>query len=238
MNSATGILSPHGSTFTAFNNPMYIVSKGIDTNTAVRGFQLQSNAWRNMPVTDFYSGKAITSRVPGTFIFAGRAVNIPGIETVRQGGAISAFTAKHGLNDFLGNDLIDMNRNATRQMVAGCVSRMAGAPRGSDPINWVSTNLNMALSSRNANGAVQLQEAVAMVMALYENKTNTRISTMTIRNHTLTANMTGLDNRYAQAMRAAFEIGVLTDVNIRPRDNITIGGLLNMLAALDAKIGL
>jgi hypothetical protein len=164
-------------------------------------------------------------------------VNIPGIENVPRGGNISAFTAKYALEDFLGYDGVDLNQSATRHMVAGCVARMAGAPKNADPIAWINSNLNVTLSSRNAAGLVQVQEAAAMVMALYENKSNTSIRNMTIRNFQTTSRM-ALDSRYAQAVRAGFETGILTDTGMNPADSITIRVLLDMLAALDGKIRL
>jgi hypothetical protein len=74
-------------------------------------------------------------------------------------------------------------------------------------------------------------------MALYENKTNTRVGSMIIRNHASTAGMT-LDTRYAQAVRAAFEIGIVNNGEFQPAAPITVGDFFNMLAALDGRIGL
>jgi hypothetical protein len=239
IGTGSGIFSPrHILAAEAFDAAMFLTAKGLPEHTVVNGYRFVNGAWVNMTVTDHHNGKAITTRMPGVFIFAGREVNIPGIENVPRGGNISAFTAKYGLEDFLGYDGVDLNQAATRYMVAGCVARMAGAPKDADPIAWINANLNVSLSSRNATGNVQVQEAAAMVMALYEMKTKTSIRTMTIRNFQITARMTGLDNRYAQAVRAGFETGVLTNTSIRPADSITIRGLLEMLAGLDAKVRL
>jgi hypothetical protein len=238
-NGTNGIFSArHQEAFGQYDAAMFLVAKGLPEYTVVNGYSHVNGGWVNLPVTDHHNGKAITVRAPGRFVFSGREVNIPGIENVPKGGNISAFTAKYGLEDYLGYDGVDLNQNATRYMVAGCVARMAGAPKDADPIAWVNANLNVTLSSRNANSNVQVQEAAAMVMALYEKRTNTSISKMTIRNFQATARMTGLDDRYRQAVRAGFETTVLTDTNMRPADAITIRVLLDMLAALDAKVKL
>jgi hypothetical protein len=239
IGTGSGIFSSrHMPVIEAFDASMFLVAKDLPEHTVVNGHRFEGGSWIHIPVADHHNGKAINTRIPGTFIFSGREVNIPGIENVPRGGNISAFTAKYGLEDFLGYDGVDLNQNATRYMVAGCVARMAGAPKNADPIAWINTNLNVTLSSRNANGNVQVQEAAAMVMALYEKKTNTAIRTMTIRNFQTTARMTGLDDRYAQAVRAGFETGVLTNANMRPADSITIRALLDMLAGLDSKVKL
>jgi hypothetical protein len=237
--TGNGIFSSgHQRVYDEYDASMFIVAKGLPEYTVVNGYRNENGAWVNQPITDHANGKAMTTRIPGTFIFTGREVNIPGIENVPKGGNISAFTAKYGLEDYLGYDGVDLNQRATRYMVAGCVARMAGAPKDADPIAWINANLNVTLSSRNATGNVQAQEAAAMVMALYEKKTNTEIRRMTIRNHQATARMTGMDDRYAQAVRAGFETKVLTDTNMRPADPITIRQLLDMLAGLDAKVKL
>jgi hypothetical protein len=141
------------------------------------------------------------------------------------------------LADSFGHGDIDLHQNATRSMVLGCIARLAGAPAASDPITWVASNMNVTLANRNANGLVAQQEAIALVMALYERKTHTRISSVIIRNHSHTAGMT-LDTRYAHAVRAAFELNIVSDRNLQPGAPVTVGDLLGMLAALDAKVGL
>jgi hypothetical protein len=77
-----------------------------------------------------------------------------------------------------------------------------------------------------------------MLMALYEHKTNSQIKNLTIRNYQTPSALKRLDDRYAQAMRAAFELGILTNTELRPANPITIGELLDMLGALNAKVKL
>jgi hypothetical protein len=223
---------------TSFSNPMYIVSKPVTEGTYADGFKAENGMWVPQPTVENFNGYAFSTLTPGTFVFAGRTVNIPGIEDVPRGGHISAFTAKYGLEDYLGDDGVDLTRNATRLMVAGSVARIAGAPETADPIAWISSNLNMRPASRGATGLVQTQEAVAMVMALYEQKTGTSVEDMTIRNYQITAGMVGLDDRYAQAVRAAYEAGILTDTEMRPATPVTIRTLLDMLGALNGKVKL
>ncbi len=233
-----GIIGTRTEPILNLDAPMQVISKPLPENTYADGYKNENGMWVPQPTTENYNGYAIITLTPGTYVFAGRTVNIPGIEEVPRGGHISEFTARYGLEDYLGYDGVDLNQNATRLMVAGSVARIAGAPKTADPIVWISSNLNVQLSSRNSGGLVQTQEAVAMVMALYEKKTNTQISGMVIRNYQITANMTGLDDRYDQAMRAAFETGILTDTAIRPANPVTIRMLLDMLGALNGKVKL
>jgi hypothetical protein len=47
-----------------------------------------------------------------------------------------------------------------------------------------------------------------------------------------------LDTRYAQAVRAAFELGIVNNPDLQPNMPVTVGDLLDMLSILDTKVGL
>jgi hypothetical protein len=240
--NAGGIIAPQWIAVEALNAPLYIVATNATPETTVNAFRQvrggTSPDWQILPVTEHANGFALVTQTPGVYAFSGRAVSIPGIGDVPLGNAITSLVARFGLAEVFGHGDIDLHRNATRQMAAGGIARLAGAPAAADPITWVSANMNVVLANRNAMGLVSQQEAVAMVMALYERKTNTRVNSIIIRNHRHTAGMT-LDSRYAQAVRAAFEVGIITaDIDFQPGDAATIGDLLGMLAALDTKVGL
>jgi hypothetical protein len=237
----TGIIATQVIPVTLLDAAMHVVTTNNPPNTSVSAFsQMRSGntvVWQPLPVTQHVNGHALVAQTTGTFVFTGHVVNIPGIENVAGGNAITAMVARFGLADILGTGEIDLHENATRHMVVGSIARLAGAPREADPITWVSANMNVTLANRNAQGLVAQQEAIALVMALYERRTNTRVSSIIIRNHQNTANMT-LDSRYAQAVRAAFEIGIVNDRNLQPATPVTIGDLLDLLAALDTRVGL
>jgi len=167
-------------------------------------------------------------------VFAGRVVVIPGIVDVPWGSTITTLVARYGLEDLFGVGL-DLYEPATRQMIAGSIARMGGAPRGTDPFNWIQGNLTVQTTSRNAQGFVSNQEAIAMAMALYGHRTNSRIDQMNIRNFQNTAGM-DLDQRFAQAVRAAFEVGIVSDSSINPAGSMTIGEFLNMMALLSNRV--
>ena len=120
-------------------------------------------------------------------------------------------------------------------MIVASVARIAGAPVNADPIAWSAANLNVQMTNRNANALLQTQEAIAIVMALYERRTNTSIAQITIRDTQAIAGM-NLDPRYSQAVGAAFEIGIITNRNINPQGSITIGEFLDMLTQFNQRI--
>jgi len=235
-NFASGILSPVQQDFAQFDAAVHLIATSTGDNAFVTGYERITGRWMPQSMIEHHNGPAMVARAPGVFSFTGRNVNIPGIVDEEHGTVITRLVARYGLEDFLGLNL-DLHQNATCNMLAGSVARMAGAPRGANPIEWVDANLNINMSSRNANQLMSQQESIAMIMALYEHRTNTRIDNLMIRNFVHTANM-NLDSRYAQAVRAAFELELVTDYDLNPAGPITIGEFLNMLAILDARVPL
>jgi hypothetical protein len=219
---------------TEFDSAMHLVVTTVDYDTSVNAFRHQAGQWVPLTTVEHDNGRAITSRTPGTFAFTGRTVTIPGITEVPRATTVISIVARFGLEDLFGLDA-DLQQNATRAMVVGSMARIAGAPHGADPMTWGAANLNVTLSSRNPNGLISNQEAIAVVMAVYERRTNTTVNSIMVRNFRNTQGMQ-LDNRYAQAVRAAFEIGMVTDTEIDPAGPITIGEFLNMLAELTSRI--
>ena len=233
---ADGILTTTQMTVTEFDSPMHVMPNNTSDDMFVAGFTMQAGQWIPQVLVDTLDGPSIISRAPGTFAFTGRVVNIPGIVYVPQGQAITGIVARFGLEDILGLNL-DLQQNANRHMVVGSVARIAGAPHGADPMTWAAANLNVTMTSRNGDALISRQEAIAVVMALYEQLTNTRVDSVMIRNFQNTADM-NLDNRFAQAVRAAFEVGLVTDTQMNPEGPLTIGEFLDILAALNARLPL
>jgi hypothetical protein len=229
-----GILTTTTMPVTEFNAAMHVVATNVDYDTSVNAFRMQAGQWVPQTALEYHNGRAMTSLTPGTFAFTGRRVSIPDIAEVPRATTVTSIVARYNLEDLFGAN-VDLHQNANRRMVIGSMARIAGAPAHSDPMAWGVANLNVNLSSRNAQGLISRQEAVAVVMAVYEHRTNTSVESIAIRNFQNTAGMQ-LDSRYAQAVRAAFEIGILTDPYFDPAGPITIGEFLNILAELTSRV--
>jgi hypothetical protein len=235
MHTGTGgfITSTVGQVAT-LDAPMHLTITDIPHNYSVTGYNLLGGRWVMQNLVQFMGGQAITARAPGTFAFTGREILIHGIEEVAHGRAIHAMVTRFGLEDFFGAE-IELDDLADREMVIGSIARIAGAPRGADQIEWAVRNLNVSISSRNPDALIQNQEAVAVIMALYERGTSSRVADIRIRDFRRTAEM-NLDRRYAQAVRAAFEVGILTDTGFNPTAAITVGEFLEMLGNFNSRV--
>jgi len=229
-----GILTARRFPITEFDSAMHVVATQTAENMFIAGYRNVGGNWQAETLFEVHNGRAFLARTPGEFAFAGRIVEIAGIETVPRGPVVISIVARYGLEDLFGVN-VDLAANANREMVVGSIARAAGVPQGADAFAWANANLNVTLSSRNAAGLISNQEAIAVIMSLYEHRTNTRISTMRINNPARTAAM-NLDARYAQAVRAAFEMGIVTDTALNPAGSVTIGQFLDMLTLLNSRV--
>jgi hypothetical protein len=225
-----GILSSRVYEITEFDASMHVIATPPNVSHSVFGYEFANNNWQTRNLIEYNNGRAILARAPGRFAFTGREIIIPDIEITPRGGTVVEIVSRFGLEDLFGT-YVDLEQNANRQMVMGSIARMAGQPRGADAFAWANANLNVQTTSRNQRGLISRQEAIAITMALYEQRTGTSVSTIRISNQNTTANMT-LDQRHAQAVRAAFEIGIISDTYMNPAGHITIGEFLDMLTLL------
>lgn len=217
------------------DSSMRIIAREFDDATVILAYRLVNGVWLPVEVIDFGDARGIFTNRPGTYVFTGRVINIPGFETERHAGNVTAIIARHGLDDLFGREMIDIHANSTRMMVAGSVARIAGAPRAANPFDWLN-NAGVNISARNPNAYITQQEAVHMLMVAYQNRTGTNIQTLRITNFGAIANVQNLDDRYRQSVSAALQLGLFTDSNFNARGQISIRELFNMLGTLDARL--
>ncbi len=219
-------------------NPLLITLKNIAAEVSAKGYQFKAGNWAAKELLNIGSGKGFYSLEPGIFIFAGSQLIVPGLNNVPNAGALTTIITKYNLDDFFGKGpAFNLDAQTGRYAAVASIARMMGAPKGSDPFAWLQTK-GINLSSRNQSEPISTEEAVYMVMLLYENKTNTKLSTVQIRDFTITNNMVGLDDRYKQAVRVAVQSGIYSNRNMQPKFKITVRDFLQMLAALDSKVKL
>ncbi len=235
-NSLSGLLKGAG-LITNLETPIVLVPKGLEPDANIRGYQLVNNNWLSKELTPYGEVKAIYTKSPGLFVFTGRPSALENLGPIPNAGNLSGIIGKYGLDDFFGANFTTGD-TATRGMVIGSIARMAGAKRGDDGASWLKNNLGISVSGRNSSGSIQAQEAVHLVMSLYEAKTNTKISTLKIRNQNITAGIEGINQQYLQSIKAAYDLGILTDEDFVPSSGITIGKLLDMLTNLNNKVKL
>lgn len=213
----------------------------IGKNTAElmigNGYEYVAGAWVQHETTPYGEGRAIYPTAAGTFIFAGRPSSIAALEGVLDGARMTALIYKYNLEDFFGQISYEtLELYVTRDMLAGTAARIAGAPRGVDSITWLNQNRQMGLSTRGSQAPIEMQEALYLVVSLYEFQTNTPIANIQIRNFAITNNMTGLENKYRQHVRAAFELGIYSDRNMKPGAVVKVREILKILVDLDKRV--
>ncbi|MCL1996236.1 MAG: hypothetical protein FWG63_08525 [Defluviitaleaceae bacterium] len=220
-----------------FDRAILLQVRTGDGTASITAFQWVTALWAEVATT-FDNGRGIMVSAPGAFVFAGRVIDIPNLTGMPGSGQAIGIVARHGLDDFFGPGTIDTNDTATRAMLTESVARMLGAPRGTPNANAWLRNNGVNLPPGAATAPISTQEALHFVMVVYEVQTGTRAETIRITNFGLTSNLQGLNPTFATSFRAAVELGLYTNINLQPTATVTIGGLLDILTALDTLIGL
>jgi len=216
-----------------------IIGKNTAEINVGSGYEYIADAWVRRETYSYGEGQAMYPTAAGIFIFTGRPVQIPALAGMPGGASITSLIYKYSLEDFFGQISYELlERYTSRDMLAGTVACIAGAPRGTDSIAWLNQNRQMRLSTRNSQAPIELQEALYLVVSLYEFKTNTPVANIQVRNFTLTNNMTNLDNKYRMHVRAAFELEIYAEPNMNPTSPVKIREILSMLAELDKRVKL
>ncbi len=212
-----------------------IVAYPVEATSSVSGYRQGSGIWTTVNAMDYMGKKGIYSTLTGVFVFAGRTINIPGINEVPNGTPITNLVSKFGLDDYLGkSNTMNLSAPLTRSMAIGCAARLAGAPRTTDPTAFFASK-GIILSTRATQEPITVQEAIYLTMMAYQARTNTKVETMQIRNYTLTSGINGIQTNYKKSVQAAFEIGIYSNTGMNPNSNITVSEFLQMLINMAAK---
>jgi hypothetical protein len=215
------------------------VSTRFDVDSgALEGYQsLAGNLWTNMPTMQVGDGQGFFTNQLASFVFTGRIIHIPYLDTVVGGPQARGVIGRHGLDDFFGRGNIDINAHATRSMLVDSLARMSGAPRGSNSVQWLRAE-GVDVSAAGMQNPITNQSALNLLMLVYENRTGTRIDSLQIRNMNVINNMQGLDPHYRAAVAAAVELNLVDGTTLQPNSILSIGELLEMLAVMDSLLGL
>ena len=221
----------------ALDAPMLISLKDADITTNATGYKWDAQ-WLAQDTFAIGSGKGFYTATPGSYIFAGVKINMPGAENMP--GAQTAYTiiSKYGLTDFIGFEgNINLDGVVTRDTVLNSVARMMGAPRGSNAVQFLKSK-GYNIAGAGTQSAATLQESIYLTMTVYETKTKTKVATMQVKNFNALNGITGINDNYKPYIRVANELGIYNAANMIPRSTITVRQLLDMLTALDKRANL
>ena len=227
----------------SLDRAFFISVQNIALGTAANAFFYESSAaggaigWRPREAMSLGNGRGIQASVLGLYGFDVRELIIPDIGTIENAPTATGIVARHSLDIHLGGAAFNLNSLLSRDQVVNSVAAVMGMPRGGNGYDFL-RNRGYNISNRNGGGNISTQEAIHIVMMLYEVRANVQISSIQIRNQAATANIAGIDNAFRQSIRAAFELGIFTDRNMRPNDPITTRDFLQMLTNMDARVRL
>ena len=216
-----------------------IYTYSLPTDISVSGYKkgAQGN-WISILAKDYLGKKAIYTRETGEYIFAGKKLVINGVGNLPNGNQMTNIVVKYGLDDFLGKDgNINLKAPMTRRQTIGSLARIAGASKTQDPIEFFKTK-GIVLSTRNMDNNVTSEEAVYLIMKVYELKSSTKLETVKIRNYNLTKDIKNINNNYKKPIQVAFETGIYKNPNMNPKGTISVQEFLQSLVNMSTMVGI
>jgi len=212
-----------------------IIAYPANQGTNVSARRQVNGVWTGVSVSDYMGKKAVYTKNPGTYVFIGKAVIIPGISEIPNGQIITNIVAKYGLEDFLGKGTaLNINAPLTRNAAINCSARIAGAPQTADPIVFFSSKgVNLLVKSKEGNATNQ--EGVYLAMTAYLTRTNSKLEAIQIRNFAATSGINGMQPIYKKSIQAAFETGIYNNSGMNPSGIMTVKDYLQMLGNMAVK---
>lgn len=214
-----------------------LITSSVNSQSSVSGYRKNNSTWDTIPTKDYGNKKGFETNLLGIFVFSGRIINIPDIAGIPNSNYVKEIIAKYGLDDYLGKDVIDSSRKATKYEVAGCIAKMAGADTSANPVAYLKSK-GINITSAKLYNDISNQEAVYLIMSLYETKTGTKVSTIKITNYNTLENIKDASENYKKSLQVAIQLGICTDNSIAPKDTISVKDFLKYLGYMSQKINL
>lgn len=210
----------------------------VATGFSVSGYKKSSTGYVTTDTRDYLGKKAIFTKQTGEYVFAGRKFAINGTGNLPNGDKINTIVLKYGLDDFLGKDgNISLNKPMTRREVIGSVARLAGATKTQDSIQYLKTK-NITVSNRNMDNNITAEEAIYLVMKVYELRSGTKIETIKIKNYNLTKDIKNINSTYKKSIQVAFDIGIYNNSNMIAKGTISTQEFLQTLVNMSTMVGI
>lgn len=215
--------------------PLILRYSNAEQGIVVRGYQAANEIWVSKDIISMDGIHSMNVNATGTFIFAGNKIYLPRIEGLKGSEDITNLIIKYSLDDYLGKAAaFKIDSNVTGFMAAGVAARLMGASKTADPIVFLNGK-GYIISTRTSSSPISKQEAIYLLMAVYETKTNTKIASVKINNYTLTSNVKNISDKYSQTTKVAYQLGIVSDKNMDAKSNITVAEFLDMLLKLKDK---
>ena len=217
------------------SQPVTIRINNQPTANAVEGFQFAGGTWVRSDIQVQGNARVMRTNVVGSFAFTANRVGLPGLTNMQGHETLTQIIVRNNLHDFLGSgDAFNMNANISLSALQGVAARLAGAPAAANPQNWL-RNAGYFVPVRGAMSNATTQEAIYMIMAVYEMRSGNSVASVRISNFNNGGNISGVDARYRTAVAAAFELGIFTNTNMNPNAPISVEEVLRMILAVNRR---
>jgi len=225
--------------FNVLSQPMSITLNNVAASDAIGGHQFAANQWVPQIMQQQGTSRVMHTQVPGRYAFSRQFNFFFGIENLPNHDRLLALIQQYGLGDFIGAQVptFDINAPISLTAVQGITARIGGATTTQNPQDFLRSR-GYIVVARGTAAPAQTQEAIYYIMALYEMRTGTRVSSLRITNFNTLNGIAGIDARFRPFIQGAVELNIFNPSGMQPTAPMTVGDFLRMLSLLDQRIGL
>ncbi len=223
----------YNSSISKLDNQMTISLLNADPSANVNGYHRVNENWVLQNVIAFGTSRTFKTLETGIFVFTGKVLILPGIDSLTYGNIVKNLFIKYGLDEYLGSgSTFNADQKITGQMAMGSVAKMMGMTSLQDPVAFLKAK-NIVASERVSRNNLKAGDMVYYLMKLYEHKTGTSIENLNITNYAATSKMQGLNSQNKKSIQIGTQIGLVRDPNFNANYEVTVKDFLYYLNRLN-----
>ena len=170
----------------------------------------------------------------GVYIFTGQADLI---STVPSLAPYQSFIGKYNLTDFFKLDSYWIKTAVSKEQLYGAAARVLGAKRGVDYTNYLKNAGIKGITGIGLSKNVRQDEAIYIIMQVYEKNRNRSVGSISIRNRQSVQNIGAFQSIYRTYVYAAVELKIVDNPNskVLPSKEMTAEEIIKILYKMQAQ---
>ncbi len=197
----------------------------------VSGYQFINQIWQSFITFNMANGYAMEIFEFGSYMFAGLLETMVEIVTIAGGnGTID----KYRLENIFDITDTGLSALATKTNVYSAIAQVLSMPAGADAVSYLQTKGFDSISRTGMNGTLRQDEAIYLLMQLYETVYYRDVTNIVIKDRQSVLNIGAFQPVYREYVYAAVELGVVTpqDGYVYPSQPVTVQEVLEMITSI------
>ncbi|OOB76974.1 MAG: hypothetical protein BEN19_03090 [Epulopiscium sp. Nuni2H_MBin003] len=206
------------------------VSNKMLLETSITGSNIvayyYNDGWKSIFSFQLPSGYALEIEDMGSYAFSGTLVVDFEIPTI----AGSSIINKYGLGEIF-NLTTGLEQTATKQQVYDAVAKVLNAPDGVNSVLYLQNSGLQGITSANLNSGIRQDEAIFVLMQLYEKVTYRSVSQIVITDRQSVTNIGAFTPIYREYVYAGVQLGFVqtVDAQVYPSQPLKVSEVIDIM---------